>query len=158
MFIIVHSGQTGVERGAHHGAVAAGFYITGFMASGKRDEVGPLPHTIAKHLTPSNDAGPRAAVRANLAIADAVLIVVPTAETAERFPAMDFVMREVRMRRLPHLICDPETSMHHVSAWAGDVREHRTACRLVVTGPRATRWQAGEEIARRLVRSLVPPM
>ena len=30
MFVIVHSGQTGVERGAHDGAVAAGLEVTAY--------------------------------------------------------------------------------------------------------------------------------
>jgi hypothetical protein len=82
------------------------------------------------------------------------VIVVPDADNAARFPAMDWIVREARALRLPAFSADRETSLHDVSAWAASVRGERAQFRLLVTGPRATRWQSGEEVARRLVRSL----
>lgn len=154
MFVIVHSGQTGVERGAHDGAVAAGLEVTGFMASNRRDELGPVPPHVSAHLTPSVEAGPRSAVKANLAIADAVLLVVPDADRAEQFAAIDWILRGVRSLRLPILTCDAHTSVQRVLGWSSLARGDRVDLRLLVTGPRATRWPSGEGVARRLVRGL----
>ena len=154
MFVILHSGQTGVERGAHDSAVAAGFRIAGFMNATGRDELGPVPEQIAMHLQPAPDAGPRTAVRANLAIAHAAMVVVPKASSADAFPAMDWIMRGVRRRGVPLLICDARTDVHRVAEWSMELREHVETCHVLVTGPRATRWQEGEELARRLVRRL----
>ena len=83
MLVIIHSGQTGVERGAHRAAVTLGLDIAGFMPLDKRDELGPVPRDVAEFLTPCFDRGPRPAVRANVALASGALIVVPDAETAE---------------------------------------------------------------------------
>jgi hypothetical protein len=154
MFVIVHSGQTGVERGAHDGAVSAGFKVMGFMASNRRDELGLVPPRIAAHLAPSVEAGPRSAVKANLAIADAVMLVVPDADVAEQFPAIDWIVKGARSLRLPMLICDAHTNIQRILGWSSIVRGDRADLRLLVTGPRATRWPVGEGVARRLVRSL----
>jgi hypothetical protein len=154
MFVIVHSGQTGVERGAHSAALAVGFKVSGFMAANHLDELGRIPSQVSTHLIPTIAAGPRAAIRANLGIADAVMLVVPEADTAERFPAMDWLVQNVRSLRLPMLICDAETNAHQAVSWATRVRGDRSELRLNVTGPRATRWQTGERVARRLVRAL----
>ena len=85
MLVIVHSGQTGVERGAHRAAVSAGLAIAGFMPLDKRDELGPIPNDVVQLLTSCFDRGPRPAVRANIALASGVLLVVPEASTPEKF-------------------------------------------------------------------------
>lgn len=154
MFVIVHSGQTGVERGAHEGAIAAGFNVMGFMAASRRDELGKVPARVSAHLTPTLHAGPRAAIRANFSIADGVVVVVPEAENVTKFPAMGWIVSDVRTLRLPIFVADHKTVGHDVSAWAAAVRETTADFRLLVTGPRETRWQSGEQVARRLVRSL----
>jgi hypothetical protein len=154
MFVIVHSGQTGVERGAHEGAIAAGFKVMGFMAANRRDELGKVPARVSAHLTPTLHAGPRAAIRANFSIAEGVLVVVPEAEHVAKFPAMGWIVSDVRALRLPIFVADHETSAHEFTAWTAFVREARADFRLLVTGPRETRWQSGEQVARRLVRSL----
>jgi hypothetical protein len=82
------------------------------------------------------------------------MVVVPAADEAMKFPAMDWVLRGARSRKRPLLVCDPATSANQVAAWAAEQRLALESMRLLVTGPRATRWQAGEDISRRLVRSL----
>jgi hypothetical protein len=154
MFVIVHSGQTGVERGAHEGAIAAGFKVMGFMAASRRDELGRVPARISTHLTPTLHAGPRAAIRANFSIADGVVVVVPDADNVAKFPATGWIVSDVRALRLPIFVADHETTLHEVSAWAASVRDANADFRLLVTGPRETRWQSGEQVARRIVRGL----
>jgi hypothetical protein len=124
------------------------------MASNRRDELGPLPSRISALLTPTVSAGPRAAIKANLGIAEAVMLVVPDANAAARFPAMDWIVRGTRSLGLPMLICDGETNVQRAVTWASSVRAARTELRMLVTGPRATRWSDGETMARRLICGL----
>ena len=150
---ILHSGQTGVERGAHHGAVACGLPVRGFMRPERRDELGPLPDDVACVLTPCDDGGQRAAVLATLGLATAVVLVVPDIRLAIRRRTSTWVLRGARAKQVPYWMCDGETSVTDIASWyaklASDV-DHR----ILVTGPRATRWKDGESVARRLVKAL----
>jgi len=60
--IVIHSGQTGVERGAQRAANAVGFPLAGFSSVDRRDELGPLPDDVARNLTPCCERGSRAPV------------------------------------------------------------------------------------------------
>lgn len=154
MLIIIHSGQTGVERGAHRAAVAAGISIAGFMPLDKRDELGPVPPDVADLLTPCFDRGPRPAVRANVALASGALLVVPDAARAEKFTAMAAVLQAVRSARAPLLTCDPQTNLDDVVWWVKQLPETSGSTRVLVTGPRATRWPEGENVAKRIVSAI----
>ena len=151
MLVIIHSGQTGVERGAHRAAVAAGFSIAGFMPLDKRDELGPIPADIAATLTPCYDRGPRPAVRANIALASGVLLVVPDSLSPEKFTAMTAVQQAVRAAHVPSLVVDGRTNLDDVVQWVRQLPETSGSTRIMVTGPRSTRWTDGEAVARRLV-------
>ena len=154
MLVILHSGQTGVERGAHRGATAAQLSLAGFMPLDRRDELGPVPNDVAEHLTPCFDRGPRPAVRANVTLASGVLLVVPAAARAEKFTAMAAVLQAVRSARSPLMTCDPQTNLDDVVWWVKQLPETSGSTRVLVTGPRATRWPEGEAIARRLVGAI----
>ena len=154
MLLIIHSGQTGVERGAHRAAIGGGLSVAGFMPLDKRDELGPIPSDIADLLTPCFDRGPRPAVRANIALASGVLLVVPESLTPEKFTAMSAVMQGVRAARAPSLVVDGRTNLDDVVRWARQLPETSGSTRLMVTGPRGTRWPEGEAIARRLVSAI----
>jgi hypothetical protein len=154
MLVLVHSGQTGVERGAHRAATAAGLTIAGFMPVDGRDELGPIPADIAACLTPCFDRGPRPAVRANIAIASGVLVVVPDASDPGKFTAMSAVLSAARAARAPWLVVDPLTKVDDVAGWVGKLPESSGSLRLLVTGPRGTRWHTGEQTARRLLAAL----
>ena len=154
MLVIIHSGQTGVERGAHRAAVAAGLSVAGFMPLDKRDELGPIPADVAQMLTPCFDRGPRPAVRANIALATGVLLVVPDAGAPEKFTAMSAVMQGIRSARAASLVCDPNTNLDDVVRWAHALPETSGSTRVMVTGPRGTRWPDGETVARRLVSAI----
>jgi hypothetical protein len=154
MLVILHSGQTGVERGAHRAATVAGISIAGFMPLDKRDELGPVPPDVADKLTACFDRGPRPAVRANVSIASGVLLVVPDAARAEKFTAMAAVLQAVRSARAPMMACDPKTNLDDVVWWVKHLPETSGSTRLLVTGPRATRWPEGEGIAKRIVAAI----
>ena len=154
MLVIIHSGQTGVERGAHRAAISAGLSIAGFMPLDKRDELGPIPPDVSDLLTPCFDRGPRPAVRANIALASGVLLVVPESLTPEKFTAMSAVMQGIRSARAPSLVVDGRTNLDDVVRWSRQLPETSGSTRLMVTGPRGTRWPEGETVARRLVSAI----
>src|SRR3569623_2673803 len=150
---ILHSGQTGVERGAHHGALASGLPVRGFMRPERRDELGPLPDDVASALEPCADGGQRAAVIATLARATAGVRGVPDIRIAIRKRSATWVLRGVRAKRLPYWLCDSATSVTDGATWyaqLGPAQHHH----ILETGPRATRWRDGERVARRLVKAL----
>jgi hypothetical protein len=154
MLVVLHSGQTGVERGAHRAAVAAGVAIAGFMPIERRDELGPVPPDVAEPLTPCFDRGPRPAVRANVQLATGVLVVVPDASQVERFTAMSAILQAIRSARVPFRAVDPTSSIDDVVHWVRDLPETSGSTRLLVTGPRETRWASGEPLARRIVTAI----
>jgi hypothetical protein len=156
MLVIIHSGQTGVERGAHRAATTIGVPVAGFMQLDGRDELGPVPVEIAATLTPCFERGPRPAVRANIALASGVLLVVPSASNPEKFTAMMPVLQAVRAARAPVMICDPGTDPDVVARWVFALPETSGSTRILVTGPRGTRWHGGESAAWRLVMAMVP--
>jgi len=154
VLVIIHSGQTGVERGAHRAAVAAGLSLAGFMPLDRRDELGPIPHDVAEALTPCFERGPRPAVRANIGIASGVVLVVPAAATPEKFTAMNAVLQGIRSARIPSFVADAKTNLDDVGRWAKSLSETSGSTRIMVTGPRGTRWPDGESVARRLVTAI----
>jgi hypothetical protein len=124
------------------------------MPLDKRDELGPVPVDVAEALTPHFDRGPRPAVRANVALASCVLLVVPDATRAEKFTAMSAVLQSVRSAHAPMLICDPKLNLDDIARWVATIPETSGSKRLLVTGPRGTRWPAGEGVAKRIVSAV----
>jgi hypothetical protein len=154
MLVVVHSGQTGVERGAHKAAISSGLTVAGFMPIDRRDEMGLIPAEVAACLTPCFDKGPRPAVRANIAISSGVVLVVPDAAEPNKFTAMAAVLTASRTAKLPYLVVDPLTNLDDVSRWVQTLPPSSGSRRILITGPRGTRWHTGEQVARRLVSAL----
>jgi hypothetical protein len=154
MLVVLHSGQTGVERGAHDAAVNAGISVAGFMPLDGRDELGQVPETVAESLTPFFERGPRPALKANITLASAVLIVVPEARRPEKFTAIAVIMQWVRSVSSPLLTCDPSTNLDDIVGFIAEIPETSGSVRLAVTGPRETRWTEGHNVARRIVSAI----
>lgn len=154
MLVIIHSGQTGVERGAHRAAVTHGISVAGFMPLDRRDELGPVPSDIADVLTPCFDRGPRQAVKANISLASGVLLLVPDAAHPTRFTAIAPVMQSVRSARTFSMVCDPQTNLDDIVQWVRKLPETSGSVRVFITGLRATRWGEGEALARRVVGAI----
>lgn len=154
MLVLVHSGQTGVERGAHRAALAAGVTIAGFMPVDQRDEMGPIPSEVASRLTTCFDRGPRPATRANIAISSGLLLVVPDASEASKYTAMSAVLSAARVAKVPVQVVDPTSNLDAVATWVRQLPKSSGSVRLLVTGPRGTRWHTGEATARRLVSAI----
>ncbi len=143
-----------MERGAHRAALATGLTIAGFMSVDQRDEMGPIPSEVASRLTTCFDRGPRPAVRANVAIASGVLLVVPDASEASKYTAMSAVLTAARAAKVPLQVVDPASNVEHVAGWVRQLPRSSGSVRLLVTGPRGTRWHTGEATARRLVSAI----
>jgi len=119
-----------------------------------RDELGPIPADVAACLTPCFDPGPRPAVRANIAIASGVVVVVPDATDANKFTAMPAVLSAARAAKVPWRVADPLSNLDEISRWAWELPESSGSIRLMITGPLGTRWHTGEATARRLVSAI----
>lgn len=124
------------------------------MPVDKRDELGLIPDDVASCLTPCFDKGPRPAVRANVAIASGIVLVVPDAEDPSKFTAMSAVLTAARGAKLPYLVVDPMTNADVVARWVQTIPTSSGSRRILITGPRGTRWHTGEQVARRLVASI----
>jgi len=124
------------------------------MPLDRRDELGVIPSEIAQALTPHSERGPRPAVRANVGLAAGVLLVVPEARLPEKFTAMNAVLQAVRAAGCPCFVADASTNVDDVAKWARNLAETDGATRILVTGPRGTRWSEGEAVARRLVSAI----
>ncbi|HSD87911.1 MAG TPA: hypothetical protein VLB44_10375, partial [Kofleriaceae bacterium] len=120
----------------------------------RRDELGPIPPDVAEYLTPCFDRGPRPAVRANISLASGVLLVVPASATPDKFTAMSAVLQGIRSERVASLVCDAHTNLDDVGRWARSLPETSGSTRIMVTGPRGTRWAEGEAVARRFVAAI----
>lgn len=152
---ILHTGQTGVERGADRAARAVNFPIAGCCTVNGRDELGAMPAEIRADLQAHEKShGARAAVYATLALADAAVIAVPDRRDPNANAGVEALRRELRIKGTPYFVVDP---VHDLGELARELRtlEARTGkLSLMVTGPRETRWAAGERLGWQIVTEL----
>lgn len=151
MLVIIHGGQTGVDRGAHHGAISAGLQVDGFMPSDRRDEHGSIPDEAASHLRVCQAWGYAERTEANVAIADLVIVVAPPrymyGGTALTWQLAD--RKSVSRRILVSNMWEIESAV----AVMRELRADRCAWRVMIGGPRASKWDIGETVTRNLMRS-----
>jgi len=160
--VIVHGGQTGVDRGAFWGALDGGLDQTGWMPKNQRDEKGPIPDHVARFLTRctvgSRDGGYPARTAANVELANAVLLVVADHANikATRGTALTHSYANDDRYGRPWLAVDSGTPMKTLRDWlAARYDEHDGhVFKLMVAGPRASSWSSGEALARQLVACL----
>ena len=155
MITLVHGGQTGVDRGAHDGAIANGWRVAGYMPSAARDELGPIPQDVAKFLVPHDKASYAARTEANVASAGAALIVVRDAADPRVTPGTAMTIDLAAQRRLLCKIVDPTTDAALIARWIwSDLLVPRplmlpldgltldpAPMRLLVAGPRESKWR-----------------
>lgn len=152
--IVIHSGQTGVERGAQRAAASVGLPLGGFSSADQRDELGPLPEEVARDLTPCGERGSRAPIRANLEIASGVIVVVPEASAPRRFTGIGVVLQAARARGVPYKVADERTDPEYLAAWTRLLPSDSGAVRLMVTGPRETRWSTGSKVSWKIIAAI----
>lgn len=163
--VILHGGQTGVDRGAHWGALDTGLPIAGWMPKAECDETGPIPEHVKLYLTRctvgARDSGYAARTGANVERSNAVLLVVQDHRRigATRGTALTHsIANDDRFGR-PWLAIDPDTPIATVTTWVKQRLQELSdqgefELRLLVAGPRASSWAAGERVARTFVAAI----
>jgi len=153
---IIHGAQTGVDRGAHEGACDNGWQVGGYMSKNRCDELGAIPADVAAHLEPCVTSGYPARTSANLRMAHALLVVVPDKHDPYATPGTRLTLVEAREINLPRLVIDPDEDMRVLGTWIHmlRVRQAREDLRIMVAGPRESRWASGRVDTAALLRRL----
>lgn len=158
--VIVHGGQTGVDRGAHWGAIDAGLAVDGFMTSDARDERGLVPQDVAKHLRRHTTSSYSERTKTNVDFADALLVVVPDVDRPDRTVGTRLTLRLAEARQLPMIVAGQDSTgaalLEEIFLLPDEWWTSGTQ-RLMVAGPRASTWRRGHDIAKYLVASIVKP-
>jgi hypothetical protein len=169
---LVHGGQTGVDRGAHDAAVEHGWQITGYMPRDGRDELGPIPPEIARFLIPHASAHYAARTAANVAMVAAILVVVRDAGDPRATPGTTKTINLARDRRVVPVVVDPSCDVLPIASWlyrdllapwppltlplAGfEPYEPEPPARLLVAGPRESKWPGARAATADLLRRIV---
>lgn len=176
--IVIHGGQTGVDRGAHEFAIACGLGVHGFMPSNRQDEEGLIPRDVAAHLMAAPHQGGLARRTTwNIGYAHALIVMVPDKQAPYATPGTKLTLELARSKNLERAVVDPGDSPalvgRQVRQWdleisgnaALDAETRRTGMRLMIAGPRETRWLGARAITAawliemyRHVSSMFPPL
>lgn len=149
---ILHTGQTGVERGVDRAARFASFAIGGFCSFEGRDELGALPDEVLQSLMRCNQRGARSALRATLDTAHMLIIVVPELSSANELTGIMALRRQARALKIPHVLVDPKTTLSDVISQVRRLEQVSSEpLRVMITGPRETRWAGGQALGWRLM-------
>jgi hypothetical protein len=167
MITIVHGGQTGVDRGAHEAAIASGWLVAGYMPRDGRDELGPIPPDVARFLIPHASRDYAARTEANVQSASAVLIVVRDAREARSTPGTAKTIDLAERRKLRPVIVDPSQDIAPIARWIcgliipptlmlplDGVQIQPDPIRLMIAGPRESKWSGAQAAAADLLRRL----
>lgn len=156
MITIVHGGQTGVDSGAHDGAVANGWAIAGFMPHDKMGEDGPIPANIRVFLQACRHKGYAARTKANLEIAHALLVIVQDTLHPHNTPGTKLTLAEARRLALPRLVVDPTSHIGTIADWLTKLlyAAARDPFKLMVAGPRLSKWPDGRVATATLLHHL----
>jgi len=166
--VILHGGQTGVDRGAHEGAIDNGWRVAGYMPSDARDELGPIPQDVARFLVPHDKASYAARTEANVASASAALIIVRDAADPRVTPGTAMTIDLAARRHLLCKIVDPTTDAALIARWIwSDLLVPRplmlpldgltldpAPTRLLVAGPRESKWRGAQAETAALLRRI----
>ena len=162
--IIVHGGQSGVDRGAHEAAIDNGWQLEGYMPRDGRDELGRIPADVARFLTPHEKTNYAARTEANVRMSSAVLIVVRNAEDPRTTPGTAKTIDLAAQRNLRRMIVDPTTDAAQIARWIWSGRlplplldlfeptREATPTRLLVAGPRESKWAGARAQTAALLR------
>jgi hypothetical protein len=152
--VIVHGGQTGVDRGAHEGAIDNGWSVAGVMPKDGCDERGPIPADVYRCLSRCTIDGLAVRTEVNLDDAHAVLVVVPDSQDPYATPGTRLTLVGARKRRLPRLVAEPSVPIDLLAKWVRDAGRDRLTFKLMVAGPRESRWASGRVETAALLRRL----
>jgi len=159
--VIITGGQTGVDRGAHIGAIENGWTVRGYMPKNRCDEAGPIPEPFARHLERCLEPGLPARTRVNVEVSQAVLLCVPDKDDPQATPGTALTMRLAAELNRPRKVVDPRdpTATDEVTTWLRMLSKMNGIAlarelRLMVAGPRASRWWSGQAETAGLIRRL----
>lgn len=152
--VILHTGQTGVERGGCRAARMVELEVRGFCQPTARDELGALPPEIRSGLQPTEKTGARAAVYATLELANAVVICVPKAASANRETGVEALRRQIASLDMFSAVVDPSSDLDVLTGQLLQLEATTGRLALFVTGPRMTRWKEGERLGWQVVSAL----
>jgi CheY-like chemotaxis protein len=129
--------------------------VAGFSTFESRDELGHLSTEIAENLVRCSQRGVRSALRATLGTANAVVLALSNADQMRTTTGIASLQRQARALGTPCWLVDQTSDL---AALALELRElERTPpheLRLLITGPRFTRWHGGQELGLRIVSEL----
>jgi len=128
--------------------------VEGFCTFERRDELGALPPEVTADLVACEQRGARSALRASLDRADALLIAAPAAAHANENTGIEALLLASRASGVPHWIVDTSTDLDAMSTRLRQMEQATDPLRIMVTGPRYTRWREGERVGWRLVAQL----
>src|ERR1700742_4143101 len=120
--------------------------VEGFCTYERRDELGALPAEIVGDLVACEQRGARSALRATLERANVLVIAVPQAAQANANTGVEALRRAARASGVPHWIIDPNTDLDPVTLRLRQLEQTTDPLRIMVTGPRFTRWREGERL------------
>lgn len=150
---IYQGGQTGVDRGAFYGALAAGWPVGGVAPRDGCDELGIIPPEVMQHMRLCSIEGMRARTEVNIENSRAVLCVVPDRTDPYATPGTALTLKYARRRAVPSLVAEAE-DVDRVATWLLD-RQRATTLdgkfRLMVAGPRASMWPEGQALTTSMI-------
>lgn len=154
MITILHTGQTGVERGVDRAARAVGFTVRGFCQMDGRDELGVLPEHIAADLTAVPTRGARMVWAPTLNLADVLVIIVPDGVAVKTNAGLGVLRTLARAANVPQVIVDDHSDIEQFARELRALEKPGETLTLMICGPRATRWYDGERKGWELVTAV----
>jgi hypothetical protein len=156
--------QSGVDQGAAAIALEMGVPICGWYPLDGRDEHGIIPHrfTNPEGMKRCKRPGLAARTQQNVADCHALLVIVEDAQHPWATPGTKLTLDERRIARpeLPWMVVDPTCDLERIVQVVHNIRAERHqrglhVTRLMVAGPRASKWAAGGQEARRIVGAVL---
>lgn len=133
-------------------ARAAGIPLTGLCTFHQRDELGRLPQEIAEDLMRCSRPGTRSALSATLERANLLVVVLPDARRPTAAAGIGPLLTQARAQAIPHILIDPMTDLEALAVRLRTIEAIPDShLRVMVTGPRQTRWPLGERLAASFV-------
>lgn len=169
MITILHGGQTGVDRGAHEAAIDVGWKVDGYMPSHGRDEFGPIPPDVARYLKPCVRSGLGARTEENVRAAGALIVVVHDVDDPRATPGTAKTLDLAAGCRLRRMVVDPRADVWQIASWVRNMIGTQQPLliahaldpiplRLMVAGPRESKWAAGRVETAGLLRRVALEM
>ncbi len=167
---LIHGGQTGVDRGAHIAALEIGWHLAGFMPQNGCDELGLIPRQVAKYLEPCPKPGYPVRTRMNVGLADALLLVVEDQRHPDATPGSRLTWDTAKDLGKPRWVIDPNDTPKAVAGWLypqlqTHVKKNTLAktselrpFRLMVAGPRGSKWPVAQPITTALLWAVIGHM